>query len=300
MGAGLSNLTSASPSVLKRSITPFYQRYTRDTVPNYGYGVPLVVRSTRDSLGIPLVRPAYDTRNDEILGATISIYRYAFKTVHNFRNLKWSENIETGWRLSASAGQNQGWLGAQSQSAYLAYAGVYNDAWHDALFFNSSASLRHFVNGTGAVENGSATGSIETQWKPLPLIASVLIAQYDQIFASPQAQRLYLGEESGLLGYPNFYYAGRKRILASAEQRIFPPWEFATVAPALAAFVNAGNAWDDGNLRAGDLHYAAGIGLRLGATRSVQKVVNHINLTWPVGEKNVHGPVFGLRAAKSL
>jgi hypothetical protein len=32
----------------------------------------------------------------------------------------------------------------------------------------------------------------------------------------------------------------------------------------------------------------------------VQKVVNHINLTWPLGEKNLTGPVLGLRASKSL
>src|SRR5690606_3067421 len=112
---------------------------------------------------------------------------------------------------------------------------------------------------------------------------------------------LYLGEESGLLGYPNFYYAGHARLLYSAEQRFFPPWEFGTFVPALAVFLNAGNTWDRGETaRWRDLHYAAGFGLRLGATRSVQKVVNHANLTWPLGEKNLSGPVFGVRASKSL
>jgi hypothetical protein len=285
---------------LKTSVTPFYQHILRDTVPGFGYGVLPAVSSTRDSLGLEPVRPPYDYRRDEILGATYSLYRYAFKTVHNFRNLKWSENIETGWRLSASVGQNQTWLGARKASTYLGYAGVYNDAWHDALFFNSSASLQHFVTPTGEIENGLTSGSIEGQWKPVPMLATVMIAQYDRIFANPDASKLYLGEESGLLGYPNFYYAGFSKFLASAEQRFFPPWEFGTVVPALAVFVNAGNAWNGDVLRVQDLHYAAGVGLRLGATRSVQKVVNHINLTWPLGEKNLTGPVFGLRAAKSL
>jgi hypothetical protein len=290
---------------LKTSITPFYQRTARDTLPGYGLG-SAVPGSVRDSLGYPrdsagvAVAPAYDTRHDEILGATFSVYRYAYKTVHNFRNLKWSENIETGWRLSASAGQNQGVLGASNADAYFAYAGVYNNAWMDAVFLNSSASLRHFVSSSGEVANGSGTGYAETQWKPIPLLATVMIAQYDRLFANPDGQKLYLGEESGLLGYPNFYYAGRNRFLASAEQRFFPPYEFGTVVPALAVFVNAGNAWDEEPLRVRDLHFAAGVGLRLGATRSVQKVVNHINLTWPLGEKNLSGPVLGLRASKSL
>src|SRR5690606_12018017 len=161
-------------------------------------------------------------------------------------------------------------------------------------------SLRHFVDENGDAANGSGAAYVEAQWKPVPAIATVLIAQYDQVFAAPDAPRLYLGEESGLLGYPNFYYAGHRRFLASAEQRLFPHWEFGTVVPALAVFVNAGNAWDAGAPRPGDLHYAAGVGLRLGATRSVQKVVNHVNLTWPLGERNLAGPVFGVRASKSL
>lgn len=306
-------VTRTFGSSLKTSITPFYQRNTRDTVPGYAYlagitappsGVP---SSVWDSLGYPRdsagfrIQPAYDTRHDEILGATFSVYRYAYKTVHNFRNLKWSETIETGWRLSASAGQNQTWLGAREADLYFAYAAVYNDAWYDALFLNTSASTRYFTTPAGTVDNGATTLFTETQWKPVPLIATVLTAQHDRRFANPDGQKLMLGEESGLLGYPNLYYAGNNRFLAAVEQRFFPPWEFATVAPALAVFVNAGNAWDGSPVpRPGDLHYAAGVGIRLGATRSVQKVVNHLNLTWPLGEKNLTGPVFGIRAAKSL
>lgn len=291
---------------LKTSITPFYQRTFRDTVPGFRL-LPGVPGPVRDSLGYArdtaggVVPPAYDKRHDEVIGATFSLYRYDYKTVHNFRNLKWSESIETGWRLSLSAGANQSAFGADNGHAYLAYAGVYNNAWANAFFLNSSASLRHFVSSSGALSNGSAAGLAEAQWKPLPVLATVVTAQYDRVFANPDGQRLYLGEESGLLGYPNFYYAGRSRFLAAVEQRLFPPIEFGTVVPALAVFFNAGDAWDGGGPPdAGRLHYAAGVGLRLGATRSVQKVVNHVNLTWPLGEKNLAGPVFGVRASKSL
>jgi len=294
-------VTRAYGHSLKTSITPFYQRKVRDTVPGYGYGVPFSVRAARDSLGIPLARPGYDVRHEELLGATFGLYRYAYKTVHNFRNLKWSETIETGWRLDVSVAQNQKMLGATDQDAWFSYGARYNDAWHDALFLNSGASLSHFTDASGSLRNGLTSGSIEAQWKPVPLLATVVTAQHDRVFANPDGQKLSLGEESGLLGYPNFYYAGDNRLLASVEQRFFPPLEFVTVAPALAVFVNAGNAWDGSPLpKAGDLHYAAGVGLRLGATRSVQKVVNHLNLTWPLGEKNLTGPVFGIRALKSL
>ncbi|HEX2613246.1 MAG TPA: hypothetical protein VHO02_06620 [Fibrobacteria bacterium] len=290
-------VTRSYGRALKFSLTPFYQGNVRATVPGYGY---VEVPGLRDSLGIP--PPSYDSRHDQLLGTTFAVYRYAYKTVHNFRNLKWSENIETGWRLSLSAGLNQEWLGASDRDSWYAYTGVYNEAWHDALFLNSSATLKHFVHPDGTLENGSGAGYAELQWKPIPALATVAVGQYDRLFAQAGDHKLYLGEESGLLGYPNFYYAGDSRLLASLEQRFFPPWEFGTIVPALAAFCIAGDAWDGGSVMppAGGPHYAAGIGLRLGATRSVQKVVNHFNLTWPLGEKHASGPVFGVRAAKNL
>ena len=49
--------------------------------------------------------------------------------------------VETGWRLSASVGQNQEWLGADNPDLYFSYTGVYNNAWLDAL----EADVRVFL-----------------------------------------------------------------------------------------------------------------------------------------------------------
>jgi hypothetical protein len=279
---------------LKTSVTPYYERRDR-----YNLGAFLVQPEMHAALGFP----GYPLlqRHDEVLGVALSVYQYAYKTVHNFRNLKWSETLETGWRLTGKFGQSQEWLGADNSDLYFAYTGVYNNAWADAIFVNSSANFSLFLAPGGEIEAGSTSSGFEAQWKPVSLLASVLTAQYDALFAQPSGQRLYLGEESGLLGYPNFYYGGQAKFLATAEQRFFPPWEYATLAPALAVFLNAGNAWDTWReTDLSDLHYALGLGVRLGATRSTQKVVNHINLTWPLGEKNLSGLVFGIRATKSL
>src|SRR5262249_20091669 len=154
-------------------------------------------------------------------------------------------------------------------------------------------------------DEGTTSAAAELQWKPVYAFSTVANAQYDNLFAATPGQQLYLGGESGLNGFPDYYYAGKARLLLTAEQRYFPPFEFGTVVPAFAAFVNAGNtygAYDSMNPR--DLHYAVGIGLRLGYSRSVQKVVNHIDLAWPIGEKNL-GPwspikYFSISASKSL
>ncbi|HAO99134.1 MAG TPA: hypothetical protein DCQ83_03720 [Fibrobacteres bacterium] len=291
-------ITRAYGYSLKFSVTPFYERESRHLKDSLFY---VVDTALWDSLGLDRTKaPPLNARHDELLGATMSVYRYSYKTVHNFRNLKWSETLETGWRLSASMAQNQDWLGANNRDWLLSYAAVYNNAWMDALFLNSGATLRNFISPQGT-NTGSTSASVEGQWKPIYYLSTVLNAQYDGLFADTTSKRLYLGEESGLIGFPNFYYSGRAKVLVFAEQRFFPPFEFGTVVPAFAVFVNGGNTYrSQSAVDLSDMHYALGVGLRLGATRSVQKVVNHVNVVWPLGEKNLSGWSWGIRASKSL
>jgi hypothetical protein len=241
-------------------------------------------------------------RNDYLTGLSLSVYQYDYKTVQNYNNLKWSETLETGWRLSTKLAKNQSWLGAKNDDWYLSHTAVYNNAWWDDLFLSSSASMRYFVSPAG-FDDGYATGFGEVQWKPVNLTSSFLSVTWNHFFAAEKSQQLLLGEDNGLNGYPNLYYAGQARILIEAEQRLFPSFEIGTVVPAFAVFANAGNTfpgyadfdWDE-------LHYSAGIGLRLGATKSTQKLVNHLNLSWPIGDKYLSSPwpVFSIRAKKSL
>ena len=175
----------------------------------------------------------------------------------------------------------------------------------DRIFFNSSATLQYFLSHDSGLDNGSTTASAEAQWKPFTFTSSVLTGQYDNLFAAAPSQRLYLGGESGLNGFPNYYFSGKARVLLSAEQRYFPPFEFGTLVPAFAVFLNAGNTWSAYNgVDMHNLHYAAGLGLRLGQSRSVQKVVNHLDISWPLGEENL-GPwsffkYFSIVASKNL
>jgi hypothetical protein len=200
-----------------------------------------------------------------------------------------------------SSDLNQTELGALNSDWNFAHTAVYDDAWWNSLFLNTNASMNYFVSPEGNFDNGSTSTYAEGQWKPMVYTATVMTAQYDNLFASTASQRLYLGEESGLIGFPNFYYSGKARVLFAAEQRLFPPFEMGTLVPAFAVFLNAGNtysAYDAVDLN--QLHYGIGVGLRLGATRSVQKVVNHINVMWPLGEKNLDSWSWGITASKSL
>src|SRR5690606_35076970 len=186
-----------------------------------------------------------DERRDNLLGASFSLYQYDYKTVQNFRNLKWSETLETGWRLTTKTALNQKWMGARNGDLYLSHSAVFNNAWWDALFLNSSASLRYFVSGEGEFDDGYGSLFGEMQWKPAPFTSSFFSASWAHLFASEKSQQLLLGEDNGLNGYPSFYYAGQARLLVEAEQRFFPPFEIGTLVPALAVFANAGNTFPD-------------------------------------------------------
>lgn len=249
----------------------------------------------------PSARAPYE-RTDYLPGLSLSVYQYDYKTVQNYNNLKWSETLETGWRLTTKIAKNQSWMGAKNDDWYFSHQAVINNAWWNALFLNTSASLRYFAGPRGFDDGyGSAFG--EMQWKPIRFTSTFLAGSWSNYFAAEKSQQLLLGEDSGLNGYPSFYYAGQARILLEAEQRFFPAFEIGTVVPAMALFANAGNTfpaysdfdWDK-------LHYSVGFGLRLGASKSTQKVVNHINFSWPIDEKGLSSPwpVFSIRAKKSL
>jgi hypothetical protein len=271
--------------------------------------------SLSPSRNIPSIEPfqplppsfaTINARTDYLIGADFRVYQYNYKTVQNFNNLKWSETLETGWRLSTKVSRNQEWMGAKDDDWYLSHTAVFNNAWWDALFFNTNATLKYYVSPGGDFDDGSAGAYGEIQWKPVYITSTYLSAAWNNLFATEQSQQLLLGEDNGLNGYPNFYYAGQARVLFEAEQRLFPTFEVGTIVPAFAVFVNAGNTYPSySQFDLEDLHYSAGIGLRLGASKSVQKVVNHVNLSFPFESEFQHGDfwdkiAFSIRAKKSL
>ncbi len=240
-------------------------------------------------------------RTDFLSGIELSFYRYDYKTVRNYRNLKWNESVAVGWRLTNRIGNNLEFLGADNADFYFSHAFVYNNIWNNRHFLGSNLSLSYFLSPEGNFDEGYGSVYVGYQWKPIPLLASIFSTTWENYFAREASQQFLLGEATGLNGFPNEYYAGQARFLVEAEQRVFPQFEFGTLVPALAVFANAGNTYptyDDFDLN--DLHYSLGFGLRLGASKSVQKVVNHINLSWPIGEKGLSGPSFSIRAKKSL
>lgn len=250
---------------------------------------------------LPASALAPETRKDILAGAAFSLYGTHLHTTRNFRNLKWTESVEAGWKLTAKAAANQAWLGAGGSDYRLHAEAAAGNLWDGRWWLNGGGGWQAFVSPSGRFADGQADAWGEAAWKPYAWAATWLTASWTNLFATPASVQLPLGELHGLNGYPSYYYAGQARFLAGAEQRLFPQWEWITMVPAFSAYVMAGNTypeWDD--FDPADLHWSAGLGLRLGRSKSTQKVVQHINFTFPIDEPLLPGMVFTLLAKKSL
>lgn len=242
-----------------------------------------------------------EKRTDALAGAAVSLYKYGYRTTRNFRNLKWSESVETGWRLTAKAALNQKWLGAGDGDLRLIEEAVYTGFWDDRIYVTTGLGWQSFVSGSGDMADGQTDAWAEAALREHPLTATWATAAWTHLFATPKSRQLSLGELNGLTGFPSYYYAGQARLLATVEQRLFPTFEWLTMVPSFAAFFNAGNTFATAQaFDPGDLHYSVGLGLRLGRSKSTQKVVQHLNVTFPLGDDYLSGPVVSVLAKKNL
>jgi hypothetical protein len=250
---------------------------------------------------LPASADAPRLRSEALLGAALSVYQYDYKTARNFRNLKWNESVETGWRLTLEAAMNQEWLGAGDSDFRLVQKASFGEAWRDTWYAACSLSADYFVSPSGAFRDGRVDASLEAQWKPAAITSTSLAASWSHLFAAPASARLTLGALEGLSGYPSYYFSGQARFLGILEQRLFPEFELATLVPAFSAYLAAGNTFPAyRDFDPGALHYSIGLGLRLGKSKSTTKGVQHINVSWPLGDPRLSGPAISILAKKSL
>ncbi len=227
-----------------------------------------------------------DYRQDIMFGWRFDYYQYSYKTVKNFRNLKWNEDIDVGFRISTEIKQNLKLIGAKTNDLFLFHQAVYNNIWASKIFLLTSLSSYYYLNYNGVLEDGLNSHFFEVQWKPLKSTSSYFSSTWKNYFAKEKSAQLTLGELNGFNGFPNYFFTGQASWLMTLEQRYFPNIEIGTLIPAFATFLQAGNTfpsyrdfiWDD-------LHYSAGIGLRTGLSRSTQGVVNHLNISAPLNSK---------------
>ncbi|MCM2315202.1 MAG: BamA/TamA family outer membrane protein [Thermoanaerobaculia bacterium] len=89
-----------------------------------------------------------------------------------------------------------------------------------------------------------------------------------------EEKQFFADGDTGLRGYRLHAFAGDSSLLINLEERIFLGRElWQVVSPGLAVFVDAGNAANGSEaFDPGKLHFDAGVGLRIGASRSPRSI----------------------------
>ena len=221
---------------------------------------------------------------DSRLGFSIAASHIRLDKRYNLHRVKWAEDVERGYYIKTLVAKNFKELQAE------------NDDWYFEHIINLSAGTRKhnfLVKGQNYFYyNKDVLGDMRSSlfgeyiFKSSLRWASVLSTQVESWRGKDEnsfPRQFYLDGNSIFPGFPLRYLAGPNTFAFKVEQRYFSGFEILTQIPSFAAFLTAGEATD--RLRAfepRDLLYMAGIGLRVSSSKSVQGIVNHINLSWPI------------------
>lgn len=202
-------------------------------------------------------------------------------TLTNFQTMGVVEDIALGhhWRikggllLKALNNSHQGIL----LSGRYDYGLTRGDAHLGFAYVDWSSRL-------GQGQNGTLASGFKWYWRHNNNRTSHLFADISSKLSSRDTS-LTLGAIDGLRGYPNQYRFGNRRFLLTAEERFLSNWhpyhlaKFGTV-----IFADLASAWRQGENA--KILMNVGIGLRIVLTRSSNNSVIHINLAYPINERN--------------
>ena len=208
----------------------------------------------------------------------------------NLDQIRRTEDVLVGLRASARLGLAADGLGSD-RNALVMGAAIQDGADlspRHSVFGHASVSGRLEDDG---IRNGvlSAGGRYYRQTsRRSKFYASASGTLTDHL---DEELQLLLGGDSGLRGYPLRYQAGTARALLTLEQRYYTDWyPFRLFHVGGAAFFDVGRTWGRDVTGAGSLGWLkdAGIGLRLGSSRSSFGNVIHIDLAFPLdGDESI-------------
>lgn len=208
-----------------------------------------------------------------------------YQKLHNFYLFNKVEDINFGWQFGARVGALSTGLGAYS--AGMQYQLALNKTWavgqSSWLVLNTDL---HLLDATELPKQrlfNTQLRYIQHLSDNQVWLSQLRVALGDNLFRD---ERIAIGGDEGMRAFPLYYQTGEKAVIASSEYRYITPWHvYQLFDVALAAFVDAGRAWDNPDqqieLDDGRL-YGYGIGLRLLPSHASRGSIISIDLSKPV------------------
>jgi len=224
---------------------------------------------------------------DSRLGFSLAASRIRLDKKYNLHRVKWAEDVERGYYIKTTVAKNFKELQAENEDWYFEHIINLSVGTKKHNFLARGRNSFYYNNDTIGDMRSLLFG--EYILKPSLEWSSVFSAQIESWRGSFPLQ-FYLDGNSIFPGFPTHHLAGTNTFAFKAEQRYFPGFEILTQIPSFTAFLTAGEATDKLHaFEPRDLLYMAGIGLRVSSSKSVQGVVSHINLSWPINGELSNG-----------
>lgn len=220
-------------------------------------------------------------RKDSRLGFYIMYSNLRYEKIKNFHNVRWTEDIDKGFSVKAQISKNYEQLGSDNNDIRL-------DFWTDLYLghLNHHLTLKSYMyfyldHGKRRDFYGRLNG--EYIFHPSTRFSTALSGLVDLYDDAKLGYQLTLGGSDGFVGFPTGFYAGQARVYGNLEQRWFPDFEILTLAPVVVAFGSVGEtAPTIKDIRRKNLIYVAGFGIRLAQTKSITRLINKIDVSFPL------------------
>ena len=218
---------------------------------------------------------------DSRIGFSVAASNIRLDKRYNLHRVKWTEDVESGYYIKTVVAKNFEELNAEHDDWYFEQKINLSQAIKKHYFV--ARGLNTFYYGNNEIRDMHSTLFGEYIFKPRLKWSSVLSTQIDSWQNQTFIRRLYMDGNTIFPGAPTNYLSGENTFAFKAEQRYFTGFEFWTQIPSFTAFVVAGQATERlRNFEPRDFIYMAGIGMRASSSKSVQGIVSHINLSWPL------------------
>ena len=238
-------------------------------------------------------------RKDSRLGFYIKYSNLHYEKIKNYHNAKWTEDVDKGFSVKAQISKNYEQLGAADNDIRL-------DFWTDLLLGRNYhhltlSSYMYFYLDHGKRRDFYGKVSGEYMFHPTNSFSTVLSGLVDLYDDANLGYQLTLGGSDGFVGFPTGYYAGQARVYGCLEQRWFPNFEILTLAPVLVGFGSVGEtASKIMDINRKDLIYVLGFGIRLVQTKSITRLVNKIDVSFPINGKRKGDAHYSVTTAYTL
>lgn len=226
-----------------------------------------------------------------------------FRVLRNRDQIERNEDFQYGWRVRGRLGRSlESW--GSDRNAWLLSGELHKGYELDSkssLFIAGSLGARYEEDGLRNAKVSASARYYHRQSDRRLFFASAEIDSGEKLDLDNE---ILLGGENGLRGYPLRYRNGQGRWTVTLEQRGYTDWyPFRLVHVGAAAFVDVGGTWGnaDGQQSRHDVLADAGVGLRLGNSRSALGNVLHIDLAFPLqGDRSIKSMQIIVETKKSF